>query len=499
MKKVLLFFCCLSITGTAQIATLQELVNRRQYAEVINQAGNPTKADSADYATMYAIGQAYEGLLKYTTAYGYYKYCLSMDTTNIDILNTLARMAINLGKATDAQRYFHKVLASDSTNFYANYQLGRLFQQLGEYERAIEKFEYLLTNDESNSVLLRNLGDCFTQTDRLQAAESCYHTAYQYNKENASLASVLINTMLRIGGESAKYALTVCDTALYYNPNNRQLERNKAMTLYMNKRYADADSLYTQLLTAGDSTFLTLKYAGVSRYYGGKYMNAIEPLEDVYTIDSTQVDVCLLLGSSLGKTYDRKQAHVFLDKAEKNMQPDPVYVRQLLKYRAETYRKDGKHAESDKLYYKAWQEEPENVDLLAHIATHYNASHINNYQNENSRQRGLFIRCLYVREALKTNKFKDEFYHYHRYFFESLYNDMFFRSVTEEPMLAPDGKKSNLSIVDLRTLINEMPEIPEKTKEKMDINQKRTEEFQQELQRKQAERAKQLEQQKQQK
>lgn len=76
---------------------------------------------------------------------------------------------------------------------------------------------------------------------------------------------------------------------------------------------------------------------------------------------------------------------------------------------------------------------------------------------------------------------------------------MFFRSVTEEPMLAPDGKKSNLSIVDLRTLINEMPEIPEKTKEKMDINQKRTEEFQQELQRKQAERAKQLEQQKQQK
>ncbi|MDH6341830.1 tetratricopeptide (TPR) repeat protein [Parabacteroides sp. PFB2-12] len=469
MKKLLLLFCCFTLTGAAQEISLQELVGQRKYKEVLEQAETLSATDST-YTNLQAIGQAYEGLLRYPEAYRHYSMCLQMDTTNVDMRNTLGRMAVNMGRAKDAEHYFNSVLQVDTANFYANYQIARLHQQLGEYEAAIEKYEFLLMNDETNPVLLRSMGDCYTQMGDLQPAEACYHLAYQYNKENASLASALINTMLRIGGESAHFALTVCDTALYYNPNNRQLERNKAMTLYMNKLYPEADSLYTQLLVEGDSTFLTLKYAGVSRYYAGQFMNAIEPLQEAYAADTTQIDVCLLLGSSLGKTYDRKMGHAFLDKAEKNMEALPIYVRQLLKFRAETFRKDGNIAESDRLYYKAWQEEPENIALLSHLSG-INVSRIEYYQSDVSRKKGLFARVLYVREALKVaDQYKPSFFHYHRYFFESLYNDMFFRSVSEEPMLSPDGKKSTLHLIDLRQLINELPEMPDKDKERMDSN-----------------------------
>lgn len=100
---------------------------------MIARADSLTRADSSSFEVLNAIGQAYEGMLRYREAYGYYRLCLDMDTTNLDILNTLARTATNLGKAKDAERYFQQVLATDSLNFYANYQLARLYSQLGEY------------------------------------------------------------------------------------------------------------------------------------------------------------------------------------------------------------------------------------------------------------------------------------------------------------------------------------------------------------------------------
>lgn len=498
MKRLLLLFCCLTVTGAAQDVTFQDLVNRKQYEEVVSQVDSLTAADSANYVTMYAIGQAYEGLLRYRPAYDYYRHCLAMDTTNIDMLNAIARTATNLGKAADAQYYFHKVLESDSTNFYANYQLARLYQQLGDYQTAIDQYTILREMDENNPVILRNIGDCYTRMEALPAAAICYFIAYSNNRENANLASALINTMLRLGSEEyISDALGICDTALYYNPGNRLLMQNKGMTLYMNKKYNEADSIYTELMAAGDSTYLTLKFAGSSRYYAGKAIFAVEPLELAYKMDTTSIDVNLLLGSSLGKTYDRKQAYIHFNKAEEAMKPEPVYVRRLLMFRADLLKREGKLTEAHILLYRAWQKEPSDLDLLSYIASSYNGAHISYYKNEDNRQRGIFIRQLYVKEILKderrANEFKELFYYY-RYFFESLYEDMFFRSVTEEPMLAPDGKKSKLNIVDLRSLINELPEMPQQERDIQnkyhEMRKKADEEFKKEKEKKEKEKQK---------
>lgn len=67
--SLLLFLCVLSLWGQAQSLNLQELVNKKQFQEVVARADSLTPADSADYATMSAIGQAYEGLLRHKEAY----------------------------------------------------------------------------------------------------------------------------------------------------------------------------------------------------------------------------------------------------------------------------------------------------------------------------------------------------------------------------------------------------------------------------------------------
>ena len=451
--------CCLIFPGNAQEFNWQDLVNRKQYAAVIAHADSLTLADSSNYEIMNAIGQAYEGMLRYQKAYDYYRLCFSMDTTNLDILNILARTATNLGRAEDAERYFHQVLSADSSNFYANYQLARLYFQLGEYEKAVDAYEKLQAQNEDNTVLYRAIGDCYTRMEQYPSATTAYFQAYNLNRENAGLAVALVNSLYRMGASSPDYiseGIAICDTALFYNPGNRQLLRSKGLGLYIVKQFVQADSVYSSLLADGDSTYLTLKYGGASKYYAGLYMPSVDILDMAYEQDTTSVEVCLLLGSALGKTYDRKRAYDLFDRAEKGLEPNRFLVNQLLAFRAETYQKDGRYKEASRLYYEAWKKNPERLDFLAAISHMYSEIDVSKFQSEEDRQRGLFILVLYMNESLK--KADERTMVFSRALLQSFYEDMFFRNVAEETMIDPDGKKSKISIVDLRNLINQLPE-----------------------------------------
>lgn len=469
MKTTLtiLSLCCLfSLTATGQEANLQELVSRKQFASIVEQAGRLTAADSANYQTMYAFGQAYEGLLQYREAYRYFQHCLSMDTANVDILNTLARTATNLGRAGEAERYFLQILANDSTNFNANYQLARLYQQLGDYDRSLDKYGALLDRYPDNTTILRNMGDIYVRMESWGEAVAPYMYAYLNNRENAGLASSLINVMLRLGSGMPLFvveALSICDTALYHNPNNMQLRRDKGMALYMSRQFAAADTVYTALMEAGDSTYNTLKYGGASKYYAGQYLKSIRPLELAYEIDTTAIDVNIFLGSALGKTYDRKRAYVLFNQAEELMKPDRSLANMLLQSRAETLRRDGRTNESMALYYQLWQK----TERLSHLQTvvnwfqGYNAT---SFQTEDSKQRAFFFVFLYINVHLERGG-KASFLYPYRGLLASLYEDMFFRNVTEEQLLAPDGKKSSVNVIDVRQLMKLIPDTPPSSRE----------------------------------
>jgi len=305
-------------------------------------------------------------------------------------------------------------------------------------------------------------------------AAAYYFSAYNHNRENAALASSTINSMLRIGGPYIEEAIAICDTALYYNPENRLLLQNKAMALYMNKQYAKADTIYSTLLAEGDSTYLTVKYGGASKYYAGFYLPSVDVLELAYKMDTTSAEVCLLLGSALGKTYDRKQAYILLDKAEENMKPSPFLSNQLILFRAETLQKDNRPREASLLYYQVWLQNQKRVDLLMQIANMNGAVHISEYKSTDDRQRGVFSQILYVTEFLKTGE-EPKGLIFNRIFLETLYEDMFFRNIAEEPMLSPDGKKSMLSVHDLRSLINRLPEAPEDLKKQIEKQKSKVE------------------------
>ncbi len=452
--------CISSLTTWAQQNNqLQELLTKRQFATIIQYVDSLTPADSTDYTTMSTIGQAYEGLLEYGNAYRYYQHCLQMDTTNVEANNAVARIAMNLGKAAVAQNCFRNVLKVDSTDFYANYQLGRLYSQLGEYEQAIAQFDILRNQDSTriNPVIYRNIGDCYMRLESTEAAALCYFQAYNVNRENVNLATTLINCLYQLGGTNIADALAICDTALYYNPDNRALLRSKGMGLFMNKEFAQADTIYAQLMAAGDSSLMTLKYGGASRYSAGRMMDAIEPLEKAYLKDSTDIEVNLLLGAAFGKTYDRKRAFQLFNQAEQLMQPNEVWVNILQTSRAETLWRDNRPREAERIMYALWLEDKEDLGKLLRINRQYGNWGASYKDDEESKARALFIKTTYAKICLQTGESKEIIAQF-RPLLQYFYEEAFFTQQESLPMTAPDGKKSRLLVSELKSLLDQLPE-----------------------------------------
>lgn len=462
MKKYVLSFLLAILFighGTAQ-TDLQTWVNQRQYEKVLAQS-MLMDMDTLDYANLSAVGQAYEGLLRYKEAYRIYERCLSMDSSRVDALNSLARTAMSLGKMRVAEDCFQKTLAMDSANFYANYQLARVYALQGDYEQAIGQYLVLNRLDTTfvNPIVYNNMADCYQRLNDIPSAALCYLKAYQANKENAGIANSLVTCLLRLGKENIGSALAICDTALYYNPENRVLQRNKAIALYMNRDYSRADSLYSHLLAQGDSSFLTIKYGGASKYYAGRQLDAIPLLEMAYVKDTTDVEVNLLLGASLGMTYDRKRAYRLFDQAEALMQPDKALTNLLLVSRGETYWRDGRSDEAMKLFYTAWQQQKERLDYLYRIDRQLD-NWGKSYKTEEELSKALFIKQLYLKECMMTGRLQRDF-HVYRTFLQYVYEDAFFQGKEDITMISPDGKYSTITIGEVKKLMNLLPESPD--------------------------------------
>ncbi|MDR2234245.1 MAG: hypothetical protein LBE56_14120 [Tannerella sp.] len=454
MKRFILLLVLLTFAKAAisQQVDLQELLKREQYRQVISTANELQPADLADSQTMYLIGQAYEGLMKYRDAYRVYQRCLSIDSTQTVFLNAAARMAAQLGKLDDAEAYFLKIRTADTTDFNANIHLAQFYTQIGKDAQALEYYWDLLENDRDNPAILRAIGDCCTRMNDKVTACDAYWFAFQNNKENAALASTLINALLAFDGR-IDAALEVCDTALFYNPGNNRLWQNKGTTFYFAKKYVEADSIFTKLLAEGDTSFYTYKYGGYSRLGMGKIMAAIELLEKAYSQDSTAVDLCLFLGSALGKTYDRKEAFKLFDRADSLMQPNENYVRLLRQFRGDTYVRDGRIPDA----YRIWLESKD-ITLLDNIWQRIGHLDWSKVTDNEARARCLFINVLVAEERAGFQP-DDQTLKYARNQLEQANYEMYQKKMKSHSMIAPDNQKSTITSERLEALIQLLPKM----------------------------------------
>ena len=464
MKKFTLLLICLSVYNLyvgAQSTPYGELLYSGQHIELIQLIHSEVPEQNITGDTARTLAQAYEGVLRYREAHHYYQRWLSADTICIDALNATARMALQLGRIEEGEQLYLRAYAIDSTNFNSGLQLAKLNFQLKNYEQAYNYYYALLLRDTTNISLLASVGDCLDEMGDPYSI-NFYTEAVELNKENASLAITLINTMLRFSDNlSATYlinrSMEVCDTALVYNPDSKALLRSKGVIYYLMENYPACDTVMSGLIAAGDSTMLNFRYLSLAKYNQELFYDAIPYMEYYYQNDTNNVEAAMLLGISLGRTYDRRRALSLFNHIEELIRPTKERLYNLAFQRGVVYQINNEPAQAAKYYWQAAGiDDTDKYAALNRLRTLYPFT-VRQLEEASPEQyaRGLFAHVTYLRSAKEAPWISDNDRNvlYSQSIISLFLEDMFFKSVERLQMESPDGKREWITYEELEKLI----------------------------------------------
>ena len=181
-------------------------------------------------------------------------------------------------------------------------------------------------------------------------------------------------------------------------------------------------------------------------------------MEKAFVRDTTAGDVCIMLGASLGRTYDAMKAFEYFDRAEKLMEPDAFWVDMLIQSRAEIYAKTGECRKGAELYYQIWKKDRTKLVWLQNILFCYAGKKMPD-MTDDEKQRYLFLCFLYASEVseVKENSEQEMGLSYLRSTLKKFHEEMFFSGVNSLPMISPDNKKNTITIEKLKELIDKLP------------------------------------------
>jgi tetratricopeptide (TPR) repeat protein len=244
-----------------------------------------------------------------------------------------------LEDATLSSFYLKKSISLDSTFIPAQISLAQAFFLNEEFVNAIEILANLLETDTLNSFLWGKLGDCYAKMALTPQAYSCYENVFYLNPKNSVNTLKLVSVLGVLKSKDyIEESLFYCDSSLLYNENHKPLLRRKAILYVTDHAYLQAAPILKQLLNLGDSTFLTLKYAGICYTLQKKYDQAIEILRKAHKLSKNDMEVMLHLASSLSNKPELfKEAFEVISEIRKKNEPDSAIIYQTYTLLAQSY------------------------------------------------------------------------------------------------------------------------------------------------------------------
>ena len=110
--------------------SLSIYLNKKQFRQAITLGTRLMQNDPLiSPQSIYALGQAYEGIMRYREASVLYEKIYEQDSLNMEYIYAKARVANNMGEFDKAEMLYQKIVQKDSTDFFANNQLYYLYIQ----------------------------------------------------------------------------------------------------------------------------------------------------------------------------------------------------------------------------------------------------------------------------------------------------------------------------------------------------------------------------------
>ena len=287
----------------------------------------------------------------------------------------LSQTYYELGDYFNAQPLLEQLILTFPERSAPKYQLAKIYAFNKKYENALDLFNTLYENDTTNLLYLNSLIECYSKSDSLNKAISLSNKYLEFSPENQKIAFQLC--LLYFKKEIYDPVIETCDMMLKQDSASVTFLQLKAKALYMAEEYTKSSQLYDQLLLYGDSTTLTLRYHGLSKYRTNDYESAVSSLTLVYNLFPQDYTSCYYIAKSYAKlSYGEQKALQYFEWALELLNYDES-VATIYNQMGDVYTSLKDYNNAQRYYKYALTAEPSHSTNLYALAT-LNDFHIKN-------------------------------------------------------------------------------------------------------------------------
>lgn len=389
------------------------LILNKEYEKAISEIQNQIN-DKPSAVLFLKKGSVYQALQNYQNAINAYSEGLLLEPENCALLEETAECFAVLGNNRDAIAFYEKAKQLSPQNLVLAGKLGRVYINEKEYKKAYEVFTSIYQRDSSNVFWNKQLAYCAFRVFNREEAVHLYEKVIEdYPRDHSSYINLINAYNWKKEGNEI---MAVIQKGEQEFPSDPELRYEEAMYYFKIKQYVPAMVGFDKYMEVEkEPTYETLMNYGIATYFAEFEEKALKIFDGMY--DQNPGDPLVMYYQSLcyKKLKDFEQAEKLMEWAAEASIPE--YVAEMYHHLGQIYGQQRKFKESVDALQKAYELNPEKVEVLFEIATTYEEFNSNktlalNYYSTYLKEAGErgknIIYALDRIEKLKEDLFFDE-------------------------------------------------------------------------------------------
>jgi len=350
-----------------QTDSLMILIQEFKYTEALSLIDSLEQRTS-EFDFVLQKAQLNKSLNRFSEAKDFYLQLYRRDTSNMNFLAELASCYYSLGDYTGARHYYGQALQLDPLNNYILQRMADAWFNEDNFARALQYYMAAMGED-TTYYLCKQTGRCFENLENKDSAVFWYNLALD-------LTRIDLQTSYRLASlykDEKDYTSALKVTSSYIELDSLNLRMNKLQgyLFFLNEEFDKAVRTFEYCVKLNDISEFTNKYLGFSYFKTEAYDSAKSYLEKAFLVDSTNAELCYILGLACSRSYYREQGIACLGKTLELVTPSPEFLSRIYQDRAEANTGFYRYEAGLNDYLKALELTPSDTLLLFKIASQY--------------------------------------------------------------------------------------------------------------------------------
>lgn len=263
---------------------------------------------------------------------------LVRDSTEVGVWVDLAECCQRMGNLHESAVCYRRAVGLVPESGFLRQRYIQTLLGGEDFQQAKKACHDWLERDSAAATAYRLLGQTYEALDSMEIAFLEYRAAYHIDSLDAQTVARVANVFNDNGQHQD--AVGVTETYRMTDTTNVDVNRQNAKAYCMLRRYPEAIQRYEALKRAGDRSFLTLYYLGISYFGGNWFYGAYENLKEALSkspATPANVSTLVYFARSAARTSWKEEGVRAMEEAVKLVQPSDTLMGELYGMLAECY------------------------------------------------------------------------------------------------------------------------------------------------------------------